>query len=187
MDKVKGYKVLNSELKYQGIVLNVFLDKVKFPNGKVFLREVVKHRGAVGIVPLNLKNEVILVRQYRHPVSEELLEIPAGLLDKGESPLDCVRREVEEETGFTCSQIIEMARFYTTPGCSDETFYLYLGLNAQAGERRLEEDEIIEVETYPIKKAIELINQGKIKDGKTIIGLLMAYNYLQQKEEIRDE
>ncbi len=172
------YRLLKSECKYEGKVLNLRVDHVMFPNNKVFLREVIEHEGAVGVVPLSKDEKIILVKQYRHPINDFLLEIPAGLFHDGESPLECAIRELREETGGVSKSLVKLAEFYTTPGYSNEKFYLYLALEVDEKEPKPEDDEFLEIEEIDLNEAVDLIGDGKIEDGKTIIGLCLALQYI---------
>ncbi len=147
-------------------------------SGRVFKVEVdgkwekVVHPGAVCIVARPSADEVILIRQYRHATGGELLEIPAGTLHEGEDPRECAIRELEEETGYRASQIIERARFWTTPGFTDEFMYLYEASGLVKTQINPDEDEVIEVDIVPRREALLMIDDGRIQDAKSILGLL---------------
>lgn len=173
------YETMSSESKFEGKIFSVSVDLVKMPDGTIHERELVKHFGAVGIIPLTEENEVVLVRQYRHPAGDELLEIPAGKLDAEEDPLDCALRELKEETGAT-GELIKLAEFYTTPGYSNEFFYLYLATDLKDGPADPEDGEILELVRIPLFQALEMISTGKINDGKTIAGLCLAERHLRR-------
>lgn len=175
------YETVSSETKFEGKIFSVSVDLVKMPDGTIHERELVKHFGAVGIVPLTEENEVVLVRQYRHPVKDELLEIPAGKLDLEEDPLECARRELKEETGAT-GELIKLAEFYTTPGYSNEFFYLYLAIDLKDGPAKPEDGEVLELVRIPLFQALEMISTGKINDGKTIAGLCLAERHLRKSK-----
>lgn len=175
------YRTVSSEIKYKGEIVSLKVDRVRFPDGTVHLREVVNHPGAVGIVPLTKEKQVVLVRQHRYPVERELLEIPAGLPHRKESPEQTALRELKEETGYRPSELIKLSEFYLTPGYSDEYFYLFLALEAEKGRSELEADEVITLERMPLSKAMELVRKGTIVDGKTIMGLILTDSYLRTK------
>jgi ADP-ribose pyrophosphatase len=157
---------------YRGRIINVRQDRVKVKGDLEALREIVEHPGAVAILVLNEQEEVILVRQHRQPFKEQLLEIPAGKLEPGEEPLECAKRELLEETGFTAAKWKENGCFYPSPGFCDEKIYLFSasGLTAQASFAP-DLDENIEVVFMPLAEIANLIDSGVIKDGKTIIAL----------------
>ena len=172
------YKVVKSEVKFKGKVLTLRVDEVRMPSGRVADREVISHFGAVGMVPLLDTGEVILVKQYRHPVKGYLLEIPAGKLTKNEDPLECARRELKEEIGMEAGELIKLAQFYTTPGYSNEFFHLYLAKNLKENRMGQVEEEIVGTERMPLNKVLKLIDEGKIEDGKTIAGLCLTKLHL---------
>ncbi|HAW60131.1 MAG TPA: ADP-ribose pyrophosphatase [Actinobacteria bacterium] len=177
------YRVVKSEVKFEGEIISLFVDEVEMPWGDICEREYVRHKGAVGIVALTDENEVYLVKQYRHPTGEMLLEIPAGKLDGKEDPLGCAIRELKEETGSVCREMVKLAEFYTTPGYSDEFFHLYLATGLEVGAVELEDDEEQELEVLKVSlnEAFEMISAGKIRDGKTIAGLALAEKLLKGK------
>lgn len=170
---------ISSKLVYSGKILNLRLDKVELPNGKTSTREIVEHPGAVAIVALNEKDEVLMVKQYRKPVEEALLEIPAGKLEKGEHPDASAERELMEETGFFARDLRHIMDFYTSPGFSGEKMYLYLARDLEKKARPADEDEYIEMHTVPFEQAVRKVYDGSIKDAKTIAGLLLACDILK--------
>lgn len=176
----KNYRVLKSGLKYKGQIINLRLDDVRFPNNKVFLREIIEHKGSVGIIPLCSNGEVILVKQYRHPVGGFLLEIPAGLFNPGESAQECAIRELKEETGAVATKVHKLAEFYTTPGYSNEKLHLFLALVDRETSPQPEEDELLEIEKIDFKEAYDMVVKGEIQDSKTIIGLCLASKIVEQ-------
>jgi len=163
---------LASNYIYRGRMINVRQDRAKVKNDREALREIVEHPGNVAILVLNEQEEAILVRQHRQPLKELLLEIPAGKLEPGEEPLECARRELLEETGFTAAEWNEHGFFYPSPGFCDEKIYLFSasGLTAQESVT-IDPDENIEVVYIPLAEIANLIDSGSIKDGKTIIAL----------------
>lgn len=155
----------------KGKFLQYCLDEVTLSNGHISTREMVLHPGAVAIVAVTAENEIILVRQYRYPVKEVLYEIPAGKLEKGEEPDSSARRELEEETGFAARQWGKMGSFYTAPGFSNEYMHLYLATDLIENEAHPDPDEIIVYEKVPLSRAIQMIESGEIKDGKTVLAI----------------
>ncbi|MEW6698607.1 MAG: NUDIX hydrolase [Bacillota bacterium] len=173
-------KTLSSKRIYEGKILNLRVDQVLLPNGKESGREVVEFSQAVTIVAVTGDQKVLLVTQYRYPVAEVLLEAPAGKMDPQENPLACARRELQEETGYTAGSLEKICEFYTTPGFTNELMHVYLAQNLTPGEQNPDEDEFVQVEAIPLQDAIAMIYNGKIRDGKTIAGLLAAYNMLRK-------
>lgn len=149
------------------------VDEVKLRNGVDARREVVEHRGATAIVPLFEDGRIILVRQYRYPVTTELLEIPAGTLEADEDPEACAKRELEEETGYRCQEIKKLGAMFVAPGYSTEKIHLYLARGLIKTQANTDEDELINVEVIPLSAALEMVGSGKIEDAKTIVGLHM--------------
>lgn len=170
-----------SKRVFEGRVIRVRVDTVELPNGKEATREVVEHPGAVCIAAINEQDEIILVRQYRRPVDSILLEAPAGKLDKNEDPLDCAKRELQEETGFKADSWHLVSSFYTTPGFCDEIMYLYVATGLTSHEQSPDEDEFVMVETMPLAKAKEEVLSGKLNDAKTMLSVLSAWAYLKEK------
>ena len=165
-------KTLKSKLLHEGRHFSFHRDEVEFPSGHRTQRDVVRHPGAVGIVPVLPDGRVVMVRQYRYAAGKELLEIPAGTLEPDEPPLECARRELIEETGYEAGEMEILLSCYMAPGYSSEVIHLYLagGLREVGGES--EPDEEIAVEKLDLGTARELINTNVIEDAKTIIGIL---------------
>ncbi|MCR6545813.1 NUDIX hydrolase [Dehalobacterium formicoaceticum] len=169
MDKYE--QTLESTYIYQGKILSLRKDQVQLPNGKTSVREIVEHAGAVSIVPVTEEGNIILVKQYRKPVEQETIEIPAGKLDQGERPEDCAQRELREEIGFSGDLDLKFS-YYTTPGFSDELLYLYVARNLKHAPLACDDDELIEKLEVSLEEAMHMITQGEIVDAKTIIGIL---------------
>lgn len=171
--KEEDFKVRSHQRVFQGNILSLDLEDVEFPDGEVRRREVVRHVGAVGVVPITDDGEVLLLRQYRQPVGGFILEIPAGIPEEGESPEECARRELREETGAETTFLRKLGEFYTTPGYSDELFHLFFARVKVEGRLELDADEFLEVVPLPVAEAEALLDQNQIEDAKTMIGLLM--------------
>jgi len=171
-------KTVSSKTIYKGNILNLRVDQVELPNGRQTSREVVEHRGAVAVVPLSDQGEVLLVRQYRHPAGEVLLEVPAGKLEAGEDPGLCAARELREETGYQAGEIRLLFSFYTTPGFSSEKMHLYLARGLQYRGQQPDEDEFIRLQPVPLETALEMVDRGEIADAKSIVGILAAKRVL---------
>lgn len=174
-------KTLSSRMIYRGRIFNVRQDQVELPGGKIAGREVVEYPGAVAVVPLTEDGKVVLVRQYRYAVQEELLEIPAGKCDPGEDELACAVRELGEETGLTAGRWDRLCAFYTTPGFTTEKLTVFLARELTFGRAHPDEDELIRVEVLPLAEALQMIEQGQIRDGKSIVGLLATVRLLDRE------
>ncbi len=174
---MKRYEIIGSRVVYKGSILTLRVDDVRMPSGRVAEREIVTHSGAVGIVPLTDKGEIIMVNQYRHAVSASLKEIPAGKLDPGETPEACARRELIEETGFAPGRLVHLTTFYTTPGYSNEIFHLFVADELKPESSDLTEEEIESIEYLSLAEAVSQIDSGVIEDGKTVaaIGLVKIW------------
>ncbi|MBC7229551.1 MAG: NUDIX hydrolase [Actinobacteria bacterium] len=171
-------ETLERRTVFEGKVVRLYLDRVLLPDGREAEREVVLHRGAVGMVALDGEGHVFLVRQYRHAPGEHLVEIPAGKLDAGEDPLECARRELQEEVGCAAESWHLLASFYTSPGFSDEVLHLYLARGLTRGEAAPDEDEFLEVMRVPLEDALAMVARGEIRDSKTVAGIALASLYL---------
>jgi len=167
----------SSKRVYDGRVINLRVDEI-IRDGKTATREVVEHRGAAVIVPVIQENMIVFVRQYRYAIGVELLEIPAGTCDEGESPEDCARRELEEETGFKCGEIEKMLECYLAPGYSTEKLHFYLARKLIRTEQKPDEDEDLSVEVIPLSSALDRIRDGRICDAKTICALHRTLDFI---------
>ena len=160
---------------YKGKIVDLSVETVTLPNGATAELEIITHPGAAAVVPMLDEETVILIRQYRHAVGGYIYEIPAGKLHPGEDPRDCAARELEEEIGYKVGTLEPLLNFMTTPGFTNEIIHIFVGKDLSPGILDLGEDEVLEVLEVPLIKAIEQINDGTIRDGKTIIGLQTAY------------
>ncbi|MDT7042448.1 NUDIX hydrolase [Candidatus Nitronereus thalassa] len=160
---------------YQGKIIDLSLETVTLPNGATAELELITHPGASAVVPLKDNQTVVMIRQYRHAVGGYIYEIPAGKLHPGEDPRDCAMREVEEEIGYKVGTLEPLLSFFTTPGFTDEIIHIFIGKDLVPGTQDLGDDEVLEIIEMPLEKTIELINDGTIKDGKTIIALQATY------------
>lgn len=174
-------KTISSETIFRGKIVNLRVDQVELPNGNRTAREVVEHAGAVAVVPVTDKNEIIMVRQYRYPAGRVLLEVPAGKLEKGEDPALCAERELREETGFEAGEMSLIFSFYTTPGFTDEKLYLYLARGLVQLGSQPDEDEFINIDCIPLEKALEMVDSGEVEDAKSIIGVLAAKREIDKR------
>ncbi len=160
---------------YKGKVVVLNVDRVTLPNGATVDLEVIRHPGAAAIVPMKDDRTVILIRQFRHAAGGFIYEIPAGKLHPGEDPRDCAARELEEEIGYRASSFELLTSIFTAPGFADEVIHIYKGTGLTKGQQKLDHDEVLNVVELPIEKAIAQIQDGTIRDGKTIVGLQAVY------------
>ena len=174
-------KLLNSEMLYDGRIVHLYVDTVQLPNGKTARREIVRHGGAVAIVPIDRDGKVILVRQYRHAAGRILLEIPAGTLGKGEDPDLCAAREMQEETGYKPGHLEKIGGIFVAPGYTTEFIHLYLATDLTESRLKMDDDEFIEVEHLPLEEVVRQIRAGEIVDGKTVSAVLLAKDILAGK------
>lgn len=165
-------KKINSELIYEGKIITVIKDEVVLENGEQAFREVVLHNGGVCVVPLTKDKEVIFVKQYRYPFATTLLEVPAGKLEKGEDPLECGKRELEEEAGVKSDNIISLGVMYPTTGYVSEKIYMYLAKDLEQSVQKLDADEFLDVVKIPLKDALNMVLNDEINDAKTQIAIL---------------
>lgn len=165
-------KTLSSERIYEGRAVKLRVDTVKKPSGKETTREIVEHSDCVAVVVIDSKDRVLLVRQYRKAVGKTLLEIPAGGINPGEQPVNCVRRELQEEIGYLPNKIDRLGGFYSAPGYCTEYLHLYLATHLIPSRREAEDTEDIEVVRVPLSQVTDLIASGEICDAKSIAGLL---------------
>ncbi len=167
---------------YDGRVVKVDLDTITAPDGSRLELEMVRHSGASAVVPLlsSVDSEdpsVLLIKQYRYAAEDTIWEIPAGVLEAGEDPAACARRELLEETGAKAESLEHLTTVYTTPGFTDEQIHLYLATGITVGGARHEPDEFIEVATRPFSTTLEMIRDGEIVDGKSIVALLFVAGF----------
>jgi ADP-ribose pyrophosphatase len=173
---------LASRRAYDGRLLTVDVDSVRLPNGTALELEMVRHPGAAAVVPLLSDSDaedplVLLLRQYRYAAEGMVWEIPAGVLEPGEDPLACARRELREETGAEAEQIEHLTTVFTTPGFTDERIHLFMATGIRAGSATPNADELIEVRTLPFSRALKMIRDGEIVDAKTIVALLYVAGF----------
>ena len=168
-----------SEEIFNGVILHVQRDTVRLPNGNETVREVIRHIGAVCVIPVLENGDVIMERQYRYPLDRVILEIPAGKLDSaGENRLSAIKRELSEETGYTADEWTEIGDFHPAPAYSDEFITMYLARKLRKGDRHLDADEFLDVCTIPLKDLVEDVMAGKISDAKTQVCILKAARIL---------
>ena len=171
-------EVLSSQYVYRGHIVKLRIDQTRLANNHIINAEVVDHAGAVAVVALDAENRVLLARQYRFGAGKELLEIPAGTLEKSEDPALCATRELKEETGYSALQLQYLGHYYSTPGFCNEDMHIYLAQQLTPGQTHFDRDEEIKTEKISLDQAVAMIERGEITDGKTIIGLLRVWKML---------
>ncbi len=169
---------LSSEEIFDGVAIHLYRDEILLPNGNKGVREVIRHPGAVCVLPITSEGEVIFVNQFRYALNKVTLEVPAGKLEKGEDPTEAALRELSEETGITAKNIVSLGALYTTPALIDEIIYMYIATDLVEGEQHLDEDEFVNAIRIPLKKAVEMVMNGEIKDSKTQLMILKAEKHL---------
>jgi ADP-ribose pyrophosphatase len=175
-------ETLSSRMVYEGRAVKLRVDTVRLPSGRETTREVVEHSHCVAIIAVDDKDNILLVEQFRKPVEKELLEIPAGGIDPGETPEDAVRREMREETGFLPHKVERLGGFYSSPGFCTEYLYLYLATDLVPSPLQAEDSEGIRLVRVPLLKIPDLIASGAICDAKSIAGLLTFLEYQKSAE-----
>jgi ADP-ribose pyrophosphatase len=169
------YEVIRHDVLYEGRVFTIVRDEVRHDSGYDSVREVVVHAGGAVIVAIDSDGQVVLIRQFRYPLGEEIMELPAGKLDEGEDPLLCAQRELREETGCSAAQWEKLTAMATTPGFCSEVLHVYLARELRDGMQALEQgEESIAVFRVPLREALSMCADGRIRDGKTITGLALA-------------
>lgn len=168
---------------YEGRIVNLALDTVRFPDGSTGELEMIRHSGAAAVLPVlgdpaSEDPEIVLVRQYRYASGGTMLEVPAGRPDEpGEDWEICARRELREETGLTAERLVHLTTIFTTPGFTDERIHLFMATGLTNGDRSLDADEFVETEVFRLSQTVELIRTGEITDAKTICTILYAATF----------
>lgn len=170
-----------SEVIYRGNLVNLRTGQVRLDDGNTAFREVVEHAGGVGVVPC-LGDAVALIRQYRVAIDRELLEIPAGKLETGDTPEQRAAAELAEETGYTAGRLVPIGGIYPSCGFLTEKIHLFLAFELTAGEQQLEADERIEVVHLRLDQARQMLHANQFEDAKTVAGLYALFDYLERNE-----
>lgn len=169
------------ELKYHGRVFDVYEHDVHLPNGRVSRQSLIDHKPTIAAVPIAPDGKIILLRQYRAAVRDYLIEIPAGNVDEGETPEQCVTRELAEETGFSSRKVVKIYEGYLVPGYGNEYMYFYLASDLYPSELPGDEDEVIEKFSVTLDEALAMMERGEIQDSKTALALCLTERYLRAK------
>lgn len=182
MSEDKG-ALLGTNVIHDGRVVHLSLDTVRYPDGSVGQLELVRHRGAAAVLPVlghreDSDPDVLLLRQYRYAAGGVIYEVPAGIVEPGESWEECARRELEEEAGFRAGTLVKLTTIHTTPGFTNEEIHLYAAFDLAEGTARTDEDEFLQVERMPLSGALELVRSGDLSDAKSLVTILYAVRFL---------
>ena len=177
--KLEETKISSQEI-FNGVAIHLFKDEILLPNGHTGIREIIRHPGAVCVLPLTDDGDVIFVNQFRYALNKVTLEVPAGKLEKGEDPKEAALRELSEETGLTAKNIVHIGDLYTTPALIDEVIHMYIATDLTQGEQHLDYDEFVNTLKIPLSKAVDMVMDGEIKDSKTQTVILKAEKYFNK-------
>ena len=173
------FELIRSETLLQGRAFKIRRDYLKTPNGRETRLEIIEHGGSVVLIPIDDDGNLLFVRQYRHAVGKDLLELPAGTRDNGEPFEECAAREIREETGMQAGKLQKVGEFYLAPGYSSEFMVVFLATGLKDNPLDADDDEFLEVEKIPLKQAIQMAERGDIPDAKSLAALLLAKSYLE--------
>lgn len=167
---------------YTGKIISLDVDQIRFPDGSTNEMEIVRHPGAAAVIPFlsdpaGDDPQIMLIQQFRAPLNQYLYEIPAGKLEPDEDPAKCAARELREETGCTAEQVTHLFDIYTSPGFTDEILHVYMAVGLTRGEAHKERDEFLEIRTMTLSRALQMIQQGDIRDAKTSLAVLYAAGF----------
>ena len=174
----KKAKFLSRKKVYKGYCFDAVEDQVIWPNGKELGRSLIMHPGISVMVPILEVNRIILLKQYRYGAGRVLWEVPAGTISPGETPLQCAKREIVEETGFKASRWKKLASCYTSPGYNTEVIHCFTASQLCESQASLEEDEVLEVEVIAVQEVKNMIKEGKIQDAKSLVALFSYFKKL---------
>ncbi len=175
------FKVLTQKRLFEGKVFNLRQDTLQFDDGRQFQIDVIEHGGAVVIIPMEEDQSIWFVRQYRHPVGQELLELPAGGLNTGENPDQAVTRECREEVGFAPGRVTPLGQTYLAPGYSSEQLHYYVATGLQPSPLPQDEDEVLTTVRIPWQRVMDMLRNGEFSDAKTVVGLTLARLWLESQ------
>ncbi len=173
---IEDHEILGRKTAYKAPFFEVQELDMSLPNGNKATYYNVHHNGGAGVIPVMDDNKIVLIKQYRCAMEGTMYEIPSGKIEIGEDPMECAKREVQEETGYVADNITFLSKFYSLIGFCDEITYLYKATNIKKLEQNLDEDEFVDVHYFTIDEAMEMVKNGDIIDSKTIIAIQMIYN-----------
>ncbi len=176
------FELLKSEIVYPGRAFTIRRDTLRMPDARETSFDIVEHVGSVIILPLEADGNLLFVRQYRHAAGLDLLELPAGTLDKDELPETCATREVREETGMAAGKLEALGGFYLAPGYSTEFMHVYLATELHYDPLEADADEFLTVERFPLKEALAMFESGEIRDAKSLAAIMLARKHLENRK-----
>jgi ADP-ribose pyrophosphatase len=174
------FEVTHSTTLFEGRVFNLRQDQLRLPDGRLIQMDIVDHEPAVTILPVDTDGSILFIRQYRHAAGTELLELPAGVAERGEDPLESAQRELREETGMAAAHLEKVGGFFLAPGYSTEYMHVYLATGLTPSPLPGDETEIIEVEKISARQAMRLAEEGSLQDSKSLITLFWARPHLKR-------
>ena len=174
------FELIKSELLFQGRAFKIRRDYLKTPDGGETKLDIVKHGGSVVILPVDADGNLLFVRQYRHAAGLDLLELPAGTRNGNEPHDECAAREIREETGMEAGTLKRIGDFYLAPGYSTEFMAVFLATDLKHNPLKADEDEFLQVEKIPVKKAVEMAERGEMPDAKSLAALFLARPFLEK-------
>jgi ADP-ribose pyrophosphatase len=172
------YDLLQQKMIYQGSAFDVRVDQVRLPDGREHSIEIVVHRPAVILVPLDDDGMLWFIRQHRHPVARTLLELPAGMMEPGETPQSSAQRELREEIGMAASRLVKMGEFYLAPGYSTELLHAFLATGLYSAPLEGDMDEFLQIQKFPLDQALCFAETGQVLDAKSLATLTLARRHL---------
>ena len=178
-------RTVKSEEVFDGALLHVFRDEARLPDGSTSVREWIRHPGASAVLPVFDNGEVMLVKQFRYPLSQIFYEVPAGKIDPDETADQTARRELTEETGLVCDHFHYIGHFHPSVGYTDEVIHLYTAWGIQRTDQKADEDEFLLTEQRSFREVVEMVHSGEISDGKTMVAVLRAWHWWQQEGPFR--
>jgi ADP-ribose pyrophosphatase len=175
---------LSSEEVFNGRLLHVFRDEARLPDGTTSTREWIKHPGASAVIPVFENGDILLIRQFRYPLQQIFWEVPAGKIDKGETPDTTAAREIEEEAGVRFGNSHYLGLFHPSIGYTDEVIHLYIAWNLTPVPQNVDDDEFLVRERMPFEEAVEMVYRGDISDGKTAVTLLKGWHWWKNRDSV---